>query len=224
MLCEDCLKHKSTQGSESSFTRGVKHTTGNVSTTPRIVKILQITHLVSTLEPIAEAELATRLESRRELRASVAAKTTVLSTPTRSRSAPLSTASVEETNTTTGDSEIELALANVAASVGGLDDHLLACNGGGSESELVARAAGVRLRKTSGDGGEAVGEVVGNDPGRLVGAHVGISALAGGGGVEVGEGRVVLVADGYGVRDVGLAGPRAGALAAVPLELSMGSS
>jgi hypothetical protein len=53
---------------------------------------------------------------------------------------------------------------------------------------------------------------------------VGISALARGSGVEVGERRVVLVADGYGVRDIGLVGPRAGALAAVPLEVSMRSS
>lgn len=36
---------------------------------------------------------------------------------------------------------------------------------------------------------------------------MGISALARGGGVEVGERRVVLIADGYGVRDVGLVGP-----------------
>lgn len=100
-----------------------------------------------------------------------------------------------------------MALTDITAGVGGLDDHLLARNRGRSESELVARAAGVRLGKTGGDGGEAVGEVLGDDEGRLVGAHVGISALARGGGVEVGERRVVLIADGYGVRDVGLVGP-----------------
>jgi hypothetical protein len=196
----------------------------NISTTLPMVRTPWVTHLVSTLEPVTKAELATRLESRREFRASIAAKTTVLGSPARSRSAPLSAASVEQTNATTGDSEIELALADVAAGVGGLNDHLLACNRGGSESELVARAAGIRLGEPGGDGGEAVGEVVGDDPGRLVGAHVGISALARGDGVEVGERRVVLVADGYGVRDVGLAGPRAGALAAVPLGVSMESS
>jgi hypothetical protein len=205
-------------GEFSGRNHGGKTYCENVSIRLPTVSPSQITHLVSTLEPIAETKLATRLKSRRQLRASVAAKTTVLGSPTRSRSTPLSTASVEETNTATRDGEIELALADISAGVGGLDDHLLAGNRGGSERELVARAAGVGLGEAGGDGGEAVCEVVGDDPGRLVGAHVGISALARGGGVEVGEGRVVLVADGYGVRDVGLVGPRAGALAAVPLE------
>ena len=157
----------------------------------------QITYLVSALEPITETELATGLERRRELGASVAAKTTILGSPARSRSTPLSSASVEETDSATGDGEIELALADVGAGVGGLDDHLLASNRGGSEGELVTRAAGVGFGETSGDGSETVCEVVGDDPGRLVGAHVGVAAIARGRGVEVGQRRVVLVADGY---------------------------
>ena len=145
-------------------------------------------HLVSTLEPVAEAELAARLELRRKLRASVAAKATVLGSPTRRRSTPLSSASIEETDAATGDGKIELALADVGAGVGGLDDHLLARNRGGSESQLVARAAGVGLGEASRDGRKTVREVVGDDPGRLVGAHVGVSALTRRGGVGVGEG------------------------------------
>lgn len=70
-------------------------------------------------------------------------------------------------------SKIELCLTNIATSVGGLHNHLLASQRGGCEGELVARAA-ARIGTT--DGSEAVGQVIAHGPWGLVAAHVGVTA------------------------------------------------
>ena len=72
---------------------------------------------------------------------------------------------------------------------------------------LVARAACIRLAATCGDSSETVGEVVRDNPWGLVGAHVSITAITGGCGVVVCQGRVVLVTDGDWARDISLVGP-----------------
>lgn len=166
--------------------------------------------VVRAFEPVAEAELAAILQGRRQLVASIAAQTAVLRAPARGGSAPLLGAGVELTNTATRDGEVELAFADVVAGIRRLHDHLLAGDGGGCESEpasisatgcfplgwlfnlLVARAAGVRLSATGGNGSETVGGVFVDDPRALVRAHVGIAALAGGCLVEIRQWRVVL--------------------------------
>jgi hypothetical protein len=89
--------------------------------------------VVCSLEPVAETELATRLESTGQLRASIATETTVLCTPTRSRCTPLGSASVEEAYTTAGDCKVKLASAYITSSVCSLYNHLLAGNGGRCE-------------------------------------------------------------------------------------------
>lgn len=97
--------------------------------------------VVGALEPVAEAELAARLELLGQLRAGVAAETAVLSSPTGGRGAPLVGAGVEDTDAAAGDGKVELALTDVGAGVGGLDDHLLAGDGGGGESKPAWRLA-----------------------------------------------------------------------------------
>lgn len=93
--------------------------------------------VVGALEPVAEAELAAGLKSRRQLVASVAAEAAVLGTPAGGGRSPLSSAGVVDTHTATGDGKVKLTLTNVGASIGGLDDHLLAGNSGGGEGEPV---------------------------------------------------------------------------------------
>ena len=198
--------------------------------------------VVSTLEPVAKTELAARLESTRQLRASVAAQATVLCAPSRSRCSPLGCASVEQTNTSTRDSKVELASSYISANVFYMSQQtfmiivsigniLVACTiiflpamdvevkvsldlcqkartlTESINYTLVARAASVRLAATGGNSSEAVSEIVRDNPGALVGAHVSIAAIAGGCGVEVRQGRVVLVAHGDWARDISLVGP-----------------
>lgn len=67
--------------------------------------------------------------------ACVGADTAVLSTPAGGGSVPLVSAGVEDTDTAAGNGKVELIAAEVTASVGSLDNHGLASNGGSSESE-----------------------------------------------------------------------------------------
>lgn len=76
-----------------------------------------------------------------------------------------------------------------------------------SKYVLVARAASARLIAAGRDGSKAVGEVVIDNPWRLVRAHVRITTITSGCSVGVCQRRVVLVAGGDWVRDISLAGP-----------------
>lgn len=54
-------------------------------------------------------------------------------------------ASVEDTDTASGDLQVKVVVAQVAASVGDLDDHLLALDLARAERQLVATAAEIAL-------------------------------------------------------------------------------
>jgi len=141
-----------------------------------------------------------------------------LRTPARTWGTPLVRAAVVDTDATARHGQVELAAREVGASVGSLDDHLLARDARRGEGQLVASAAPAGLAATGdADGGETVRERVADGPRALVTAHVGVTALATGSGVRIGQGLVVLVAHLHGAGDIGLAGPGAAALAAVPV-------
>jgi len=115
--------------------------------------------------------------------------------------------------------DVEMVVAEVAARVRRLHDHLLALHGPAREGQLVAGAAPAALG-AAGDvhGRVAVGQVVGHGPRALVGAHEGRPAVAGALGVGAAERVVVLVAGEHGAgAQRRLVGPGAGRLAAVPV-------
>lgn len=111
-----------------------------------------------------------------------------------------------------------MVAAEVTTSVRGLNDHGLSGDGGGGEGDLVAGAAPRRLSAaTEGRGGETVGEVVADLPGREVAAGVCAATVTSALGVGAAEGVVVRVACVDWGAHVGLAGPCARGLAAVPV-------
>jgi len=76
--------------------------------------------IVCVLKPI-KSEIAALLQSSRKLTALASAwDTTVTLTPSVRRSAPLSTASVEDSYATTGHHQVEMALSQIASSIGRL--------------------------------------------------------------------------------------------------------
>jgi hypothetical protein len=81
--------------------------------------------------------------------------------------------SVENTNTTARQLQIELVTAQVTTSVCDLNNQGLASNGCGSELQSVACAAPVLLGESSnGSGSETVCEIVVDCPWLLIIAHV----------------------------------------------------
>ena len=78
--------------------------------------------------------------------------------------------------------KIKLRISDIPASVGSLNDHLLAGNLRVGEGQLIAGAA---LDVATGDGAEAVSKVGADGPWGLRGAHVGGTALAAGFGVRI---------------------------------------
>ena len=98
-------------------------------------------------------------------RASVGRGTAVLSTPDRRGGVPFSGAAIVDAETATGHGQIKLVAANVCSSVGRLNDHGHAGDGGAGEGELVALAA---RRVGRGYGSKAVCHSVANGPWALV--------------------------------------------------------
>jgi len=145
--------------------------------------------------------------------------TSILSTPARRWCTPFVSATVEDTDTTTWNSKIELVRVEIAASVGGLNDHLLARSGQRSrgEGELVARAAPVGLGFSSDvSSSEAICQGIADCPRALVGTHVSITAVASILGTRSDCEKVVVdVADTDRGGDVGFARPATGWHAAV---------
>jgi hypothetical protein len=194
--------------------------------------------IISILEPVKPPP-ASRLEFIREAIALRALRdAAVLRTPAIGRSAPLCGACVVNTNTATGHSDVEVIVSEVATRIGGLHDHLLATDGAGCERQsnhrcqslrlyvserlqdiLIAGTAPVALRLVSKlDSCKPIRKAIVDRPGRLVGAHEGrATALAAVLRSHVGERVVALVAALDGLIHVGLAGPSAGAFAAVPV-------
>lgn len=113
-----------------------------------------------------------------------------------------------------------MVLAQVAAGIAGLDNHLLAADGPARESELVAGAA-PRGLGLAGDahGSPTVAERVADGPGALVRAHVGGAAVVAArlGRAVVVEGRVRSRARPDQLPAVRLQRPPARRLAAVPV-------
>jgi hypothetical protein len=88
-----------------------------------------------------QSGFAAGLELSGQLRASIAANAAVLSAPARGGCAPLSSAGVVNADTAARNSKVKLTLTNIRPCVSGLDNHLLAGNGGGSESKPVILSA-----------------------------------------------------------------------------------
>lgn len=120
------------------------------------------------------------------------------------------------------NSQIKLRLPNITPRIRRLHHHLLPLHRPTRKRQLIASATAWVPRA---HGREAVGQVFGHGPGRLVAAHVGAAAGAARLDVGVGEGLVFDVAGLYGGCDAIFAGPGAGGFAAVPVwgrEISLG--
>ena len=111
------------------------------------------------------------------------------------------------------NSQIKLRLPNITPRIRRLHHHLLPLHGPTRERQLIARAT---ARVARAHGREAIRQVVGDGPGRLVAAHVGAAAGAPRLHVGVGERLVLNVAGADGGGDAVFAGPGAGGFAAVP--------
>ncbi|KXH44599.1 hypothetical protein CNYM01_09478 [Colletotrichum nymphaeae SA-01] len=118
-----------------------------------------------------------------------------------------------------------MILPQIPPRIRSLHNHPLPRHRAARERQLVARAAPLRLRPARDPhGGEAVGQVVRDGPGRLGAAHVGSAAARvapAARGAAVRQGVVVAVAGRHGAGGEGgggdLAGPGAGGFAAVPV-------
>lgn len=91
----------------------------------------------------------------------------------------LALAAIEDADTATRNLQIKVVAAQVATSVGYLNDHLLALNSARGEGQFVARAAPAFLG-FAGDASssKAVREVVVHFPGLVVVAHVAGTTVA----------------------------------------------
>jgi len=95
--------------------------------------------VVGALEPV-EAPVAAGLEGGGEAVARrLGGDTAVLLAPAGGGSAKLAGAGVEDANAAAGHGNIEVVVAEIAASVGGLDDHGLALDRAGLEGKPVGR-------------------------------------------------------------------------------------
>ncbi|KAK7460026.1 hypothetical protein Landi51_00275 [Colletotrichum acutatum] len=117
-----------------------------------------------------------------------------------------------------------MILPQIPPGIRSLHNHLLPRHRTARERQLVARTAPLRLRPARDPhGGEAVGQIVRDGPGRLGTAHVGSAAgvAPAARGAAVRQGVVVAVAGRHGAGGEGgggdLARPGAGGFAAVPV-------
>jgi len=158
--------------------------------------------------------VATSLEFRRQLiTLRVTRNTTILASPSLTRSIVLRGTSIQTTNTTPGSVDIEINIRNTT-SIDGLDDHTLARSGARSPCELVALAA--RVDSSISVSRETVRKCVVDDLGLEGGARVCCAALAGARCAVACEVVVAGVA-GSGEGSAGDVGdPAAGGFAAIP--------
>lgn len=86
---------------------------------------------------------------------------------------------IEHAYTSPGYLQVKVVVAQVTTSVSNLNDHLLAADRSGSESELVTTAAPSGFGKSANaGGGETVREIIVNSPGLIVIAHVAAATVA----------------------------------------------
>jgi len=106
--------------------------------------------IVSSLKPV-ESEIATRLKCGWKLgTVGPGRDSSILSSPSTRGCAPLGSASVINSNTTSGNVQIKLMIGrrDIGAGIGSLDVHNLARDWAGSEGELVAGTTNSKWRSS----------------------------------------------------------------------------
>jgi hypothetical protein len=90
----------------------------------------------------------------------------------------LGLASVEDSNTTSGDLEVKVVLSQICSSIDNLNNHFLSIDGARSEGQFVTGTARLILALSSDAGSsESVSDVV-DDEGLVIVAHKGRSTVA----------------------------------------------
>ena len=189
--------------------------------------------VICVLEPI-KAPLATGLEVLGEGLALVTRRDAAVLCSR--QTTELRAASIEQTDAASRDEEIEVVATEVTAGIGRLNDHGLASNGAGCESQAgmsgsascseigyfrdlriaCAAPAGLALA-ADGRSSETVGRLVIDSPWGVVGASVGAASVTAARGVRVRQGRVVGVAGQDRLANGCLSRPGATRFAAVPV-------
>lgn len=117
--------------------------------------------------------------------------------------------------------DIELIGAQIATRIRSLHNHLLPSHGTTRERKFITSTAPALLSSSSNvHSGVSICQVIGDSPGRFVGAHVRSSAITARDGIGVSQWVVVDIASfhGSGTRsECGLARPGTGWLTAIPV-------